>query len=282
MKKEIKDFIYYLEFKENKKYNTIVSIKSDLEKFSTYFFEKKISEIEKVDIFLVKEYFNFLKNSSLSNSSFNRNLSSVKSFFIYLVENKIISENPVLNIENLEREKNKIVYLEKEEIELIRNSIEIALTGNNFNALRDRLIFELLYSTGMTVSDLLSLGELNFNPEKNEIHILKDGERRTIYFSNTAKEYYFKFLELKKEKFKEKNNVNIIFVNNSNSRLTDRSLRRIVVKYGEKAEISKEVSPYVLRHTFCVHMLTNGMPKKYLQKLLGLKNIEILDNYDRI
>lgn len=280
MKKLINNFIYNLEFKENKKYNTIVSVKSDLEKFSVYFSKKEIFEIEKIDIFLIKEYFSFLKNSKFSNSSFNRNLSSVKSFYLYLMENNLIQKNPTINIENLELEKNEIIYLEKEEIEKIRESVEINLVGNNFSEFRDRLIFELLYSTGMTVSELLSLGELNFNLGENEIYILKDSERRTIYFSNIAKEYYLKFLEAKKEKFKEKNNGNIIFVNNSNKRLTDRSLRRIIAKYGEKAKINKEISPYVLRHTFCVHMLKNGMPKIYLQKLLGLKSIELLDNYD--
>ncbi len=235
MKKLINNFIYNLEFKENKKYNTIISTKSDLEKFLLYFSEKEIFEIEKIDVFQMKEYFNFLKNSKISNS----------------------------NIENLVIEKNEIVYLEKEEIEAVRDSIEINLVGNNFAPFRDRLIFELLYSSGMTVSELLSLGELNFNLEKNEIHILKNNEKRKIYFSNIAKEYYYKFLEAKKEKFNEENNTNIIFVNNSNKRLTDRSLRRIIGKYGVKAGIEKELSPYVLRHTFCVYMLKEGMPKLY-------------------
>ncbi len=282
MKKKINDFIYYLEFKKNKKYNTVISVKSDLEKFLSYFFEKEIFEIEKIDIFLIKEYFNFLKNKKLSNSSFNRNLSSIKSFFSYLAENQIISENPVLNIENLDIEKNDVVYLNDDEINLIRESIGKNLAKNSFKFFRDRLIFELLYSTGITVSELLSLGELNFNLKENQIDILKNDEKRKVYFSNISKEYYIKFLEIKKEKFGKENNRNIIFVNNSNNRLTDRSLRRIIAKYGREARITKELSPYTIRHTFCVYMLRHGMPKIYLKKLLGLKNIEILDNYDRI
>ncbi len=152
----------------------------------------------------------------------------------------------------------------------------------SFNVLRDKLMFELLYSSGMTVAELLSLGELNFNLEKREVYLLKNKISRTLYFSQTCKEVYLKFLIVKKEKFKEENNTNIIFVNNSNMRLTDRSVRRLINKYSEKANLQKEVSPYTLRHSFCIYMLKNGMPKEYLAKLLDLKSIGLLDVYENL
>ena len=105
---------------------------------------------------------------------------------------------------------------------------------------------------------------------------------RTLYFSQTCKEVYLKFLIVKKEKFKEENNTNIIFVNNSNMRLTDRSVRRLINKYSEKANLQKEVSPYTLRHSFCIYMLRNGMSKEYLAKLLDLKSIGLLDVYENL
>ena len=91
---------------------------------------------------------------------------------------------------------------------------------------------------------------------------------------------YLKFLIAKKEKFKEEDSSNIIFVNNSNVRLTDRSVRRLINKYSEKANLQKEISPYTLRHSFCIYMLKNGMSKEYLAKLLDLKSIGLLDIYD--
>ncbi|WP_241761595.1 tyrosine-type recombinase/integrase, partial [Fusobacterium nucleatum] len=78
----------------------------------------------------------------------------------------------------------------------------------------------------------------------------------------------------------ENNNTNIVFVNNSNMRLTDRSVRRLINKYSEKANLQKEVSPYTLRHSFCIYMLRNGMSKEYLAKLLELKSIGLLDIYE--
>ena len=150
----------------------------------------------------------------------------------------------------------------------------------SFNVLRDRLMFELLYSSGMTVAELLSLGELNFNLEKREVYLLKNKISKVLYFSQTCKEVYLKFLAAKKEKFKEEDNSSIIFINNSNMRLTDRSIRRLINKYSEKANLQKEVSPYTLRHSFCLYMLENGMPKEYLAKLLDLKSIGLLDIYE--
>ena len=89
-----------------------------------------------------------------------------------------------------------------------------------------------------------------------------------------------KFLIAKKEKCRERDSSNIIFVNNSNVRLTDRSVRRLISKYSEKANLQKEISPYTLRHSFCIYMLKNGMPKEYLAKLLDLKSIGLLDIYE--
>jgi len=179
-------------------------------------------------------------------------------------------------IESEKNDEKKIEYLSPEEINLVIATMQ----GENFNILRDRLMFELLYSSGMTVAELLSLGEVNFNLEKREIYILKNKLSKTMYFSETCKEFYIKFLNSKKEKFKEDYNPNIIFTNNSNERLTDRSVRRLINKYGEMANLNKEISPYTLRHSFCIYMLKNGMPKEYLARLLDLKVVGLLDVYE--
>ena len=232
IEKSIRNFIYYLEFEENKKHNTVISIRKDLNQFLIYLNEHDIIDFNKLDELLIKEYFT--------------------------------------------NDEKKIEYLSPEEINLVRTTMQ----GENFNILRDRLMFELLYSSGMTVAELLSLGEVNFNLEKREIYILKNKLSKTMYFSETCKEFYIKFLNSKKEKFKEDYNPNIIFTNNSNERLTDRSVRRLINKYGEMANLNKEISPYTLRHSFCIYMLKNGMPKEYLARLLDLKVVGLLDVYE--
>ncbi|ATV70447.1 tyrosine-type recombinase/integrase [Fusobacterium pseudoperiodonticum] len=275
IEKSIKNFIYYLEFEENKKHNTVISIRKDLNQFLIYLNEHDIIDFNKLDELLIKEYFTKLKTEEISASTFNRRLSSIKKFYKYLVDKGLKEKGSEILIESEKNDEKKIEYLSPEEINLVRATMQ----GENFNILRDRLMFELLYSSGMTVTELLSLGEVNFNLEKREIYILKNKLSKTMYFSETCKEFYIKFLNSKKEKFKEDYNPNIIFTNNSNERLTDRSVRRLINKYGEMANLNKEISPYTLRHSFCIYMLKNGMPKEYLARLLDLKVVGLLDVY---
>lgn len=276
IEKSIKNFIYYLEFEENKKHNTVISIRKDLNQFLIYLNEHDIIDFNKLDELLIKEYFTKLKTEEISASTFNRRLSSIKKFYKYLVDKGLKEKGSEILIESEKNDEKKIEYLSPEEINLVRATMQ----GENFNILRDRLMFELLYSSGMTVAELLSLGEVNFNLEKREIYILKNKLSKTMYFSETCKEFYIKFLNSKKEKFKEDYNPNIIFTNNSNERLTDRSVRRLINKYSEMANLNKEISPYTLRHSFCIYMLKNGMPKEYLARLLDLKVVGLLDVYE--
>ena len=276
IEKSIKNFIYYLEFEENKKHNTVISIRKDLNQFLIYLNEHDIIDFNKLDELLIKEYFTKLKTEKISASTFNRRLSSIKKFYKYLVDKGLKEKGSEILIESEKNDEKKIEYLSPEEINLVRATMQ----GENFNILRDRLMFELLYSSGMTVAELLSLGEVNFNLEKREIYILKNKLSKTMYFSETCKEFYIKFLNSKKEKFKEDYNSNIIFTNNSNERLTDRSVRRLINKYAEMANLNKEISPYTLRHSFCIYMLKNGMPKEYLARLLDLKVVGLLDVYE--
>ncbi len=276
IEKSIKNFIYYLEFEENKKHNTVISIRKDLNQFLIYLNEHDIIDFNKLDELLIKEYFTKLKTEEISASTFNRRLSSIKKFYKYLVDKGLKEKGSEILIESEKNDEKKIEYLSHEEINLVRATMQ----GENFNILRDRLMFELLYSSGMTVAELLSLGEVNFNLEKREIYILKNKLSKTMYFSETCKKFYIKFLNSKKEKFKEAYNPNIIFTNNSNERLTDRSVRRLINKYGEMANLNKEISPYTLRHSFCIYMLKNGMPKEYLARLLDLKVVGLLDVYE--
>ncbi|MDC7955760.1 tyrosine-type recombinase/integrase [Fusobacterium simiae] len=276
LEKTIKNFIYYLEFEENKKNNTVISIKKDLNQFLKYLNKKNITTLDKLDELIVKEYLTELKSFDLSISTYNRRLSSIKKFYKYLINNNLKERGKEILIESKKNDEKKIEYLNSYEINLLRDEMK----EESFNVLRDRLMFELLYSSGMTVAELLSLGELNFNLEKREVYLLKNKTSKILYFSQTCKEIYLKYLNAKKEKFKENNNTNIVFVNNSNMRLTDRSVRRLINKYSEKANLQKEVSPYTLRHSFCIYMLRNGMSKEYLAKLLELKSIGLLDIYE--
>ena len=199
IEKAVKDFIYYLEFEENKKNNTVISIRKDLNNFLEYLNKKNITTLGKLDELIIREYLIELKDLDLSNSTYNRRLSSIKKFYKYLINNNLKEKGKEILIEGKKSDEKKIQYLNSDEIKILR----VEMKEESFNFLRDRLMFELLYSSGMTVAELLSLGELNFNLEKREIYLLKNRISKVLYFSQTCKEVYLKFLIAKKEKYRK-------------------------------------------------------------------------------
>lgn len=279
MRKILKEYLFFLEFKENKKYNTIISIKNDLEKFLAYFEEKNILSLNDITFFMLKEYCLNMKVSSISGSTYNRNLSSIKKFFKYLKEKSLVKENIAVLLENEKLEDNEIDFLKPDEISKIRETFQ--QKEKNYSNLRDELLFELLYSSGITIGELLSLSEININLDEREIYLLKSSKRKILFFSNRVKEIYLRFKKIKEEKFGSNNN-NLIFLNNSAKKLTDRSVRRIIEKCGIESKIEKNINPYMIRHTFCVNLLKAGMPREYLKKLLDITATDIFDKYEKI
>ena len=187
IEKSIKNFIYYLEFEENKKNNTVISIRKDLNNFLEYLNKKNLVTLDKLDELVIKEYLTELKAADLSNSTYNRRLSSIKKFYKYLINNNLKEKGKEILIEGMKSDEKKLEYLNPDEINLLREEMK----EESFNVLRDRLMFELLYSSGMTVAELLSLGELNFNLEKREVYLLKNkistsNEPSKSMMSNTA------------------------------------------------------------------------------------------------
>lgn len=164
-----------------------------------------------------------------------------------------------------------------DEIQKIREII----SGYTYNSLRDKLLFELMYSSGISPKEVLSLGSINFDLENRTLHIITNKIKRELYFSKKTVEAYKIFMQYKEINFDSEAVDKVIFTNNSNERLTDRSLRRIFEKYFKRAGIQKEVSLYSLRHTFCVHIIAKGFKKEYLAMLLNI-NDEMLDMYEKI
>ena len=265
--KNIKDFLYYAEFGKNKSLNTIKSLKKDLSQLSEYLKNiEKIEEASKITPVMLRGFIIALQKNEVGKRSINRKLSSLRSFFKYLMKNNLIKNNPIeiINSPSFEAEKPDILTLEE------INKLRDVINTDNANGLRDRLILELLYSSGITSTEMLSIGEQVF-----------DLDSRTL-FSQRTREYFKRYVEAKKEKYGDKYNSSILFVNGSGSRLSDRSLRRIVDRYAARAGITREISPYSFRHTFAVHLLAKGMSLNFLQELMGHVTIESTKIYQEI
>lgn len=279
IKKDIKDFLYFAEFGDNKSPNTIKSMKKDLIQLAEYL--KQIEKIEKsmeIDSVMVRGFILQLQESGITKRTINRKLSSIRSFCKYLVKNKIVNQSPVEVIASPSYYVEKPDILTLEEINRLRNVISL----KNTNGLRDRLILELLYSSGITSVELLGLGEKVFDLDRRELYVTNGKSNRVVFFSERTREFFKQYIESKKEKYKERYSPDILFVNGSATRLSDRSLRRIIDRYALKAGIEREISPYSFRHTFAVHMLSNGMDILYLKELMGHVTLESTKVYQEL
>lgn len=279
IEKDIKDFLYFEEFGNNKSPNTIKSMKKDLFQLSEYLNEiEKVDNCMAIDSVMIRGFIINLQENGITKRTINRKLSSLRSFFKYLVREKRINQSPVEVIASPNFYTQKPDILTLEEINKLREVISL----KNANGLRDRLILELLYSSGITSVEMLGVGEGVFDLDKRELYVSNGKSRRVVFFSERTREFFKRYIKAKKEKYKEKYNPDILFVNGSATRLSDRSLRRIIDRYAVKAGIEREISPYSFRHTFAVHMLSHGMDILYLKELMGHVTLESTKVYQEL
>lgn len=279
IEKDIKDFLYFEEFGNNKSPNTIKSMKKDLFQLAEYLNEiEKVDNCMAIDSVMIRGFIINLQENGITKRTINRKLSSLRSFFKYLVREKRINQSPVEVIASPSFYTQKPDILTLEEINKLREVISL----KNANGLRDRLILELLYSSGITSVEMLGVGEGVFDLDKRELYVSNGKSRRVVFFSERTREFFKRYIKAKKEKYKEKYNPDILFVNGSATRLSDRSLRRIIDRYAVKAGIEREVSPYSFRHTFAVHMLSHGMDILYLKELMGHVTLESTKVYQEL
>ena len=279
IEKNIKDFLYFEEFGNNKSPNTIKSMKKDLFQLAEYLNEiEKVDNCMAIDSVMIRGFIINLQENGITKRTINRKLSSLRSFFKYLVREKRINQSPVEVIASPSFYTQKPDILTLEEINKLREVISL----KNANGLRDRLILELLYSSGITSVEMLGVGEGVFDLDKRELYVSNGKSRRVVFFSERTREFFKRYIKAKKEKYKEKYNPDILFVNGSATRLSDRSLRRIIDRYAVKAGIEREISPYSFRHTFAVHMLSHGMDILYLKELMGHVTLESTKVYQEL
>ena len=273
--KLLNSFKIYLKFVKNYSENTIASYFRDIKQF--FEFVKK-SNKNKVDKVFFYEYLIYLqKDLNLTFRSINRKISSIKKFISFLEKEKYIKYNPIVDISHYKIPKKTPEFLNFEEIEQFLNfDDKKASVEKN---LRDKAIVELLYSTGLRVSELVSLNIEDLDFENNLIKVVGKGKKeRIVIFGNTAKEKIKRYLDLRSSKVKK----GPLFVNLKGKRLTSRAVQLIIKERAVKCGILKNVTPHVLRHTFATHLLNQGMDIRLIQKLLGHSRLSTTQIYTQV
>lgn len=278
MEKYIDEFLEYLEYQKNYSKHTIKNYKDDLIIFENYLDIKKINDLNKVTYEDMRNYLKYLNELKYKTKSIARILSSLRGLFKYLSINNIIDTNPMVLIATPKIEKKLPKYLEYNEVEKLLNAPNLKTDIG----VRDYVILEILYSTGIRVSELVNIKLKDIDIKNKEIRILGKGNKeRIVLFGRVLKDKLELYLNSTYNKLNI-NNSPYLLVNMHGNKINDREIRTIVDNNMAIAGISKKISPHTLRHTFATHMLNGGADIKTVSELLGHESISTTTIYTHL
>ena len=273
----IKKFLEYIEKELNYTKITIIDYQEDLELFAKYINNNKLNylNLNKDNII---SYLKYLDEKNYSNKSISRFLSSLRHFYTYLVEIKLIEENIFKRIRNPKTEKKLPNYLNIVEVENLLNSLK----EDTKEDIRNKCLVELLYSTGIRVSEASNIKIEDIDMNNMTIRIFGKGRKERItYFGETLKELLEKYLKIRKEFFK-KVEIDYLFINSIGGKLSRNSIENIFIKISQMSKIKHKLSPHTLRHTYATHLLNNGADLRSVQELLGHENLNTTEIYTHV
>ena len=263
----VHDFLNYLKYEKGFSDYTIKNYEIDLRNFYN-FADKKPLDIE-----LIRNYLRKLYEDKYSNRSISRKVSSLKSYFKYLESEGIIKDNFMRLISNPKVEKTLPNYLNYEDLEQL---LAFPDRSNKYG-LRDALILEMLYSSGIRVSELsnIKLNDINFK-ERKILILGKGNKERYVYYGSKCAELIDKYLKL------DHGNSPYLLIGKRSDKLNEREIRKIVTETAKKAGISIHVTPHTLRHTYATHMLNDGADLKSVGDLLGHESLSTTQIYTHV
>ncbi len=273
MERYIEKFVRYLEIEKNYSRHTIVNYRLDLEGFKAFLGEKNIEDI---DYLVLRKYLALLKEKNIASRSVSRRLSALRSFFKFLTREGFLKVNPISIVSSPKQEKHLPIFLTEAEVMKL---IDAALPKPEADeaALRDRAILETFYSTGMRISELVSLSMPDIDFISGVIKVMGKGKKeRIVPVGEHAIKAIRQYLE------KRAKQTDVLFLNKNGRRITDRGVRGIVAKYIRLACLRQGVSPHTLRHSFATHLLNHGADLRSVQELLGHANLSTTQIYTHL
>ncbi len=277
MEEYIEKFLEVLEYEKKYSMNTINSYEKDLRGFLEYLNSHK-KDFKTLKYNDVTDYLIYMNSLKLSSSSVNRHLSSIRSFYDYLLVEHVVEASPFKLVSGPKKEKKLPNYLQYQEfIDLINACDETAL------GVRNRMILELLFATGIRVSEAVNIKIKDIDFKNREIRILGKGKKmRVVYFNKICQEVMSKYvIEARQELLKGKN-CDYLLVNHLGNNLTRRGVAEILEKLILKSSLKHKISPHTLRHTFATLMLNEGMDIREVQELLGHERLSTTNIYTHV
>ncbi len=274
----VQKFVNFLERDKRLSLNTLQSYRRDIEQYFTYLQEINLQNITNTNKTTVIAYLLYLQKKGRATSTISRNLASIRSFYQYIAKNKIVENDPTTELESPKVEKKLPQILSTEEVELLLEQPQCV----DLKGFRDKAMLELLYATGIRVTELIQLNMQDISLEMSFIKCNKGSRERMIPIGSMAvaaiKEYLVKSRPLLIQKIDEK----ALFVNINGGRLTRQGFWKIIKQYKNQAKISKDITPHTLRHSFAAHLLENGADLRSIQEMLGHSDISSTQIYAQI
>ena len=271
---EIELFCNYLLIDKKYSSNTIESYRRDLTKVDT-FLNKNITSIDEKDI---KKYLKHLTEHEESKKSIARNISALRSFYKFLVIEKVVSNNPLENIELPKLNKALPKTLDEEDID---NLLDINLVDTF--SYRNKAMLELMYASGLRVSELINLKVHDIDLDMALVRTIGKGSKeRIIPIGDYATEYLKKYLTEYRDSMLKKEYNDYLFLNNHGKKMTRQGFFKILKAIAYEKGINKELSPHTLRHSFATHLLNHGADLRSIQELLGHSDISTTQIYTHV
>lgn len=257
--------------------NTVASYMRDLNQFATYLREVN-TEFEDVSRDTVCEYVQNLQDKGKSTATVSRSLASLKSFFVYAVSQQWRDDNPVTNIHLEKAEKKLPQILTGKEVELLLEQPKCT----DLKGFRDKAMLELLYATGIRVSELINLDVDDVNIPGSFIKCTSGNKVRIIPLYPAAIKALSDYIDTVRPKMVADIGEVSLFVNVSGERMSRQGFWKIIKYYQEKAQIQKDITPHTLRHSFAAHLLENGADLRSIQEMLGHSDISSTQVYAQL
>ena len=265
-------FINYLSFEKRFSVHTITSYSNDLGQFVLFLLDEYQirTEISEVNFQIVRSWIASLLEQGVSPRTVNRKISTLKTYFKFLIREGIIHESPMSKVVSPKSKKRLPLFVEENQIESLLNEVEF---DDGFIGERDKLIIELFYVTGIRLSELINIKTLDINFDNNLIKVLgKRNKERLIPISDRVLKELRVFIE--KHKI-----CNYLFTNLGGTKVYTKLVYRVVNRYIGKISSINKKSPHILRHTFATHMLNNGADINAIKELLGHANLSATQVY---
>ncbi len=270
------DYIEYMKNDKGLSFNTLEAYIRDLEQFIEYLDSNNLDSVKDVNKTIIITYLMHLQKNGRATSTISRNLSSIRCYYQYLLNKNLVTEDPTLNLQLPKREKKLPCILTKEEVDVLLSQPK----PTNFKGARDRAMLELLYATGIRVSEIVALNLDNLDLYLGYLYLGDvNFDGRVIPIGKVALNYIKIYIKDYREKLVKDDTEEALFLNCNGNRLTRQGFWKIVKEYTKKCKINKKITPHTLRHSFAVHLLQNGADIKIVQEMLGHSDISTTQMY---